>query len=404
MMLEPVVRRLYFSRKLLLNVVGLLTLTVLVVFGLALAAQAPAQSPPSNPRDLTGTWQGTLHAGKDLRTVLKVSKGDDGGWKAMLYSIDQGGQGMPVASITLQGSTVKYAIPGIGGSYEGTLSADGNSISGTWSQGPGPLPLNLTRATEATAWTIPPPLPRLPPMAPDANPAFEVATIKPSNPDRPGRAFLVRGRQFSTINTTVSALITFAYKIQPKQIMGAPAWIESDKYDLVATPDGEGQPNDRQWRGMLQKLLVDRFKIAFHHDKKELSVYALVVGKNGPKLTKDTNDPNGLPGLFFQKPGVLNVRNATMEDFAGLMQTAVLDRPVVDESELQGRFDFTLTWTPDESQFGGLGIRVPPPSDSANAPPDLFTAMQEQLGLRFEATKAPVDVLVIDHVEKPSEN
>ncbi len=93
-----------------------------------------------------------------------------------------------------------------------------------------------------------------------------------------------------------------------------------------------------------------------------------------------------------------------MSDFAGVMQTAVLDRPVVDQSGLAGRYDFTLTWTPDETQFGGLGARVPPPSDNASAPPGLFTAIQEQLGLRLDSTKAPVEILVVDRVEKPSEN
>lgn len=93
-----------------------------------------------------------------------------------------------------------------------------------------------------------------------------------------------------------------------------------------------------------------------------------------------------------------------MEDFAGVMQSAVLDRPVVDQTGLQGRFDFILKWTPDESQFGGLGVKVPPPSENADAPPNLFTAIQEQMGLKLEPTKAPVAVLVIDHVEKPSEN
>jgi uncharacterized protein (TIGR03435 family) len=86
------------------------------------------------------------------------------------------------------------------------------------------------------------------------------------------------------------------------------------------------------------------------------------------------------------------------------MQEAVLDRPVVDQTGLTGKWDFTLNWTPDESQFGGMGIKVPPPSDKADAPPPLFTAIQEQLGLKLEATKAPVDVLAIDKVEKPSDN
>ena len=93
-----------------------------------------------------------------------------------------------------------------------------------------------------------------------------------------------------------------------------------------------------------------------------------------------------------------------MADFAGVMQTAVLDRPVVDQTGLSGRFDFELKWTPDEFQFGGLRIKVPPPTENPDAPPDLFTAFQQQLGLKLEATKASVEILVVDHVEKPSEN
>ena len=81
-----------------------------------------------------------------------------------------------------------------------------------------------------------------------------------------------------------------------------------------------------------------------------------------------------------------------------------LDRPVIDQTKLPGRFDFTLTWTPDETQFGGLGIKVPPPPDNAAGPPGLFTAVQEQLGLKLDSTRAPVDVLVVDRVEKPAEN
>lgn len=355
-------------------------------------------------QDITGTWQGTLQAGRELRTVIKISKVDGGGLKAVMYSIDQGGQGLPTSAVTLQGSTVKMSVPGIGGTYEGKLNADGTSIEGTWTQGGGPLPLNLKRATSETAWTIPDPPARLKPMPADASPVFEVATIKPSKPEEQGKAFAVRGRQLSTINTSLSDLITFAYGLHARQITGGPAWIESEKYDLTAKPDGEGQPNEKQWKIMVQKLLADRFKLAFHRDKKELSVYAIVVGKTGPKLTKSEGDPNGLPGLFFRGLGVLPARNATMADFAGVMQGAVLDRPVVDQTGLPGRYDFTLTWTPDEFQFGGLGARVPPRTDNAAAPPDLFTAIQEQLGLKLVSTKAPAEVLVVDHVEKPSEN
>jgi len=352
-------------------------------------------------QDLTGSWQGTLQVGRDLRTVIKISK-VDAELRAVLYSIDQGGA-LPASAVTVQGSTVKITIPGINATFEGRLSADGNTIAGTFTQGDRPLPLNLTRATAETVWAIPEPAARPKPMAADANPSVEVATIKPSNPDVPGTAFTVRGRSFVTVGTTLSNLVTFAYGLHARQIVGAPDWVEHDKYDVTAQPDGEGQPNDRQWRSMLQTLLADRFKLTFHRDKRELSIYALLVDKGGSKLTKNDTDPTGLPGLFFRALGVLPARNATMADFAGLLQTAVLDRPVVDQTGLGGRFDFTLTWTPDETQFGGLGIKVPPPPDNATAP-GLFTAVQEQLGLRLDSTKAPVDVLVLDRVEKPTAN
>jgi uncharacterized protein (TIGR03435 family) len=104
---------------------------------------------------------------------------------------------------------------------------------------------------------------------------------------------------------------------------------------------------------------------------------------------------------MFRGLGVLPGVNASMADLASVMQGAVLDRPVVDQTGITGRYDFTLTWTPDESQFRGLGVRVPPPPENATAP-SLFTAMQEQLGLRLDATRAPAEVLIIDRVEKPS--
>lgn len=368
----------------------LLSIFALIAFcGYALHAQ-----------DATGTWQGTLQAGgKELRIVMKIS--NDGGLSATMYSIDQGGQSIP-GSVTLQGSAVKITVPGIAGIYEGRLTAD--AISGTWSQGGGPaLPLNLKRATAETAWAIPAKPAALAPMT-SASPAFEVATIKPSRPEAQGKIITIKGRQVITINTTMSDLATFAYGLHARQITAAPPWIESDRYDLTGQPDAPGQPNVEQLKIMMQKLLADRFKLAFHRDKKELSCYAIVTGKTAHKLTKNDNDPNGLPGLFFRQLGALTVRNATMSDFAGVMQATVLDRPVIDQSELAGRYDFTLTWTPDETQFGGLGARVPPPPDSATAPPGLFTAIQEQLGLRLASTKAPVEVLVVDRVEKPTEN
>lgn len=374
--------------------------------------RAGAQAAAATPNhDIVGTWQGTLHVpaannrpGLDLRIVNQITRTDKGALKVVDYSIDQGGQGMTATSASFENGVFKYAIQFIDGSYEGTMSKDGNSISGTWTQGPHPLPLLLERATPETEWTIPKPAPRVPQMAADAKPGFEVATVKPSKPDEPGKLFGVRGHRILTVNTTLMDLITFAYNVQQKQVIGAPSWASSEKFDIQGEPDQPGTPNRAQLQGMYQKLLADRFQLKFHEDKKELSAYILTVAKGGPKMTRNTGSPNGLPALFFRGLGVLTVSNATMREFAGLMQSAVLDRPVVDQTGLTGKWDFLLKWTPDESQFGGMGIRVPPPSNAPDAPPPLFTAIQEQIGLKLESGKADVETMVLDHVTQPSPN
>lgn len=379
----------------------------ITVMALCLLAFAfiPAITLFAQGQDLSGAWQGTLNAGAaQLRTVIKISKGDNGAYQGSLYSIDQGGRPIAISTITLAGSSVKFAIPAIGGNYDGVLSGDGNSIKGTWTQGPNPLPLDLTRATPATAWEIPPP-PAPPKPMTATDPSFEVATIKLSPPDEPGKLFTVTpgGRQFKTINTTLNDLITFAYGFHPKQIINAPDWSDKDKFDILGQPDADGMPNQVQLKAMVQKLLVSRFQLTFHKDTRDLSVYEVVVGKDGPKLTPSATD-NGLPGLFFRGLGNLVCSNATMADFAGLMQGAVLDKPVVDHTGIKGKFDFTLKWTPDQSQFEAFGGIKNPPAEAPDAPPDLYTAIQQQLGLKIDTTKAPTDVMVIDKVAQPSPN
>jgi uncharacterized protein (TIGR03435 family) len=365
-------------------------------------------------QNITGTWQGTLKAGpKDLRIVIKISLDNDQ-LKAVTYSIDQPGPGIPASAITQSGSTVKMTVAAIGGSYEGKLSADGNSIQGTWTQG-APLPLNLAKATPETAWSIPEPPPPPKKMPADAKPEFEVATIKPSRPEERFSLLVNRSGMMNTTATSVVDLIKFAYNLHPKQVTGGPAWLESEKFDVTGKPDTPGMPSIDQLKGMVKKLLSERFALAFHHDKKELSVYAIMVAKNGPKMTKSEGDPNGLPG-FGGGPRGLNVRNSTMAEFASMLQANVVERTVVDDSGLgAARYDFTLKWTPDSAQRppgapdgaappGAAPPAAAPTTPNADAPPDLFTAFQQQLGMRLQSTKAPVDLLVIDKVEKPSPN
>jgi uncharacterized protein (TIGR03435 family) len=232
-------------------------------------------------------------------------------------------------------------------------------------------------------------------MAADANPTFEVASIKPSRPDEHGPRFWFDPRHFSVIHVSLSQLVQFAYGLQRREIASAPDWFSSEAYDISAEPDGEGEPSIKQWQSMVRKLMADRFQLRFHYEKRELSVYALTVAKTGHKLTRSQGDPNQLPGLGFGPPGNMGATNATMGDVAEAMQQGALDRPVVDQTGLTGRFDLRLRWTPDEMHSA---------TESSDAPPDLFTAIQEELGLKLVSTKAPVDVIVIDRVERPSAN
>jgi hypothetical protein len=147
-----------FWRKLLLSATGLLSVAAPVLFNLLETGPVHAQATSENAkRDIADTWQGTLHTGRDLRTVVKISKADGGEYEAVFYSIDQSGDGLPVNKITLDGAKLKISIVAIAGAYDGKLSSDGKSIRGTWTQGSTVVPLTLTRATPETEWTIPPP-------------------------------------------------------------------------------------------------------------------------------------------------------------------------------------------------------------------------------------------------------
>ena len=233
-----------------------------------LMAFAAWQGSALEAQNLTGNWQGTLQAGaQKVRILFKIALENDK-LTATLYTVDRPSPPIP-ATIAQDGSTVKLTIPAMNGKYEGKLSADGNSIVGTLTMA-APLVLNLARATPETAWAIPEPPPPPVRMAADANPSFEVATIKPSDPARPGQIVTLRGVEVITTNTTLHDLINLAYWLHPKQLAGGPAWTESDKWDLTGKPDAPGQPNVDQMKVMIQKLLADRFQLKFHFEKREL--------------------------------------------------------------------------------------------------------------------------------------
>lgn len=233
----------------------------------------------------------------------------------------------------------------------------------------------------------------VPTMAADAHPAYEVATIKPSDPADNSAGFHSEGRRLFAENEPMDQLIAFAYQVHPKQIVDGPDWFSKDRWDVKGVPDIAGAPNEQQMREMMQKLLAERFGLKFHRAKRELSIFAITVAKGGSKLAASKSDPNSLLDQTGSDNGVEHdwrFTNNSIADFAEDMQY-FLDRPVVDETGLKGKFDFKLKWSTNDA-----------PNNDPNAPPGLLTAVQEQLGLKIEATKGPADVLVIDHVERPS--
>jgi len=357
-------------------------------------------------QDLTGNWQGILKSTKDLRMILVITK-DDARLQARLYSIDETPQPFRVSSISQQGATLKFAIDLNGTTYEGKLDPANTTITGTWTQGVTPQPLNFSRPTKETAWEIPAPPPPRKPMPADADPAFEVATIKPNHSGIMGlQALTFKGRTFITDNSSLADLLMWAYSVQRKQIIGTPDWIDNDRYDISATPDHEGSPSADQVRVMIRKLLADRFQLKFHHDQRELSAFVLTVAKDGSKLKP--SQPNGnLHGIGIQAAptgALMFANNAPIPAFTSFLQSLVFDRPVVDQTGLTGKYDITVTFTPDDSLFNGQPIGVPKPAEGVEPAPNLFTAIQQQLGLKLTAEKTQVDVLTIDHVEKPSAN
>ncbi len=262
-----------------------------------------------------------------------------------------------------------------------------------------------------------------------AAPKFEVVSIKPSH-EGGGlfRVALQPSGRFMANNITVRFLLEQAYALKDAQISGAPGWIESEHFDIEAKPDDAiiEQKLSRDERGrqislMMQSLLADRFKLALHHETKELPVYALVVAKSGSKLKQappaplDANPAEpGPPGGRVRRGGVQMRRGELTASAIPLdrledVLSHVTGRPVVNRTGLEGLYDFTLKWTPEEGEGPMMGGPPGPPPPDAPPPPEangptIFTALQEQLGLKLESQKTPMDTVVIDHVEQPSEN
>jgi uncharacterized protein (TIGR03435 family) len=262
--------------------------------------------------------------------------------------------------------------------------------------------------------------------APAAPAAFEVASIKP-NKTGDGRVMvgMAPGGRFTATNIPAQFLIRQAFNIQDFQIVGAPDWLRSDRFDVVAkAPEGDGNITGEQMRPMVRALLEERFKLTSHTETREMGIYALVKaradGKLGASLAPAATDcaaargrraggpPPPLPqpgqkincGLMMG-PGKLNAGGTSMSELARSLSQQV-GRVVVDKTGLTGGFDFELTYTPVQIGTGGpLGAPDGAPVAADPNAPNLFTALQEQLGLKLDSERGPVEVLVIDHIEQP---
>jgi uncharacterized protein (TIGR03435 family) len=361
-----------------------------------LTAVALAYS-PLLAQDIAGTRQGKM---KDQRIVLKIEKSAGGAWQGVVYSLDSdmAFEGRATTQMSLQGAELRFAIAPIDTSYQGKLSEDGAALAGTWTQSGATYPLNLARVTADAAWEIPRPDA---PMAKDADPDWDVVTVKARDPNETGnsQSMSMKGRQFVIVNRSVEGMLMFAYGVHKKQIVGAPSWIATERWDVRGVPDIPGAPSLKQAQTLTRRLLEERFGLKVHRETKELAVYAITVAKGGEKMTRSAGDPKGTPDENERSNGgqvTMRMTNMSMGEFAPDLGY-FLDRPAADKTGLTGRYDFRLIWTADESQAPTEGSAPP-------GPPGLFTAIQEQIGLKLEPVKAPTEVLVVDSVERPSAN
>jgi uncharacterized protein (TIGR03435 family) len=226
-------------------------------------------------------------------------------------------------------------------------------------------------------------------------PAFEVASVKLNTSIHNAIGNKYGPGTMRWTNAPLNSLIEEMYHLKSYQILGGPAWIDSDRWDIDAK--AAGPAGNKEMFEMMRALLADRFQLRFHRETRQLPVYRLVVAKDGPRLApakeQDANHRWGTtPG-----PGFLLMKGATIQEFAYWLSVQ-LNQPIVESTGLKGRYDLKLEWAQDDSQTPDVDA-LP---ESAKWP--IFGAVKNQLGLALESTKGPVEVLIIDHVERASVN
>ncbi|HEX4749549.1 MAG TPA: TIGR03435 family protein [Bryobacteraceae bacterium] len=231
---------------------------------------------------------------------------------------------------------------------------------------------------------------------------FEVATVRAAKPDEPGGGIrpLPGGQTYTAKNVPVALMIRLMFHLTPNQISGGPGWINTDRWDVDAKAEHPASLDDLHI--MFQNLLIERFNIKFHHETKELSVYALVCDKGGSKMQPNTGpDPYDIP-IQGAGRGKLVGKRVPMSYLTWFLAGLPwIGRPVLDKTGLTGFYDFNFEFMPPQVIApGSPETDVGPGAEG----PSFFTAVREQLGLRLEPEKGPVEIMVIDSIQKPTEN
>jgi uncharacterized protein (TIGR03435 family) len=234
-------------------------------------------------------------------------------------------------------------------------------------------------------------------MAKDADPDWEVVAVKRSDPDAMGGGYQMQGHNVEIRRKTVQSMLLFGFGLQRVQLVSAPDWIQTELWNAEGYADAPGEPNHEQMQSLVRKLLTERFGLVVHKEQKEMPVYFLTLAKGGLRMTSTVDDPNGPQSESDREDdgrATMNARNFPTGQLASVLMRVFLDRPVLDKTGLTGHYDLQLKWTQED-------IRAP---TDGSALPGLFTAIEEQLGLKLEPAKAMADVLVIDKVERPGAN
>ncbi|MGA3131895.1 MAG: TIGR03435 family protein [Terracidiphilus sp.] len=360
---------------------------------------------PLQAQSIAGTWQGTLSiptqqgasVNRNPRLVFTIEKSADGGFRGGITYIDFGSS-IPLTSVTFSAQDVTFAQSDAGFSFRGKLSADGQFITGTWMQGDRSLPLTLQLATADTLWKREGSA--LPSMAADADPSYEVATIKPATADEQHPVFDLRAHRFNATGTSAKELIKVAWNIRGRQVIGGPLWLDDKKFDIVAEPDTPGRPSETQSRVMVRKLLVERFHLQAHTSQQDYPVLALTLDPKAPRPAPSDPKFSDNVSMYGRRDGddiVVHISGATIPQMLGFIMNTFQARQLVDETGLTGTYNITL--------------RIAIPAPSPNQPPvgdeDIGNALvqaAQQAGFKFIAKKEPLQVVIIDHIDPPTPN